>query len=46
MAYSRQEILRQHDHYSAYASKWEYYIRSYLRWGRIQRRKILTRIQS
>jgi len=30
MAYSRQEILRQHDHYSAYASKWEYYIRSYL----------------
>ena len=30
MAYSRQEILRQNDNYSAYASKWEYYIRSYL----------------
>ena len=30
MAYSRQEILRQNDNYSAFASKWEYYIRSYL----------------
>jgi hypothetical protein len=30
MAYSRQEILRQHDHYSQFSSKWEYYIRSFL----------------
>jgi hypothetical protein len=30
MAYSRQEILRQNDNYSAFSSKWEYYIRSYL----------------
>jgi len=30
MAYSRQEILRQHEHYSAYANRWQYYIRSFL----------------
>ena len=30
MAYSRQQILQQHDHYKAYSSKWEYYIRSFL----------------
>ena len=30
MAYSRQEILRQHDHYKTFSSKWEYYIRSFL----------------
>ena len=30
MAYSRQEILRQHDHYKQFSSKWEYYIRSFL----------------
>ncbi len=30
MAYSRQEILKRNDHYTALASKWEYYIRSYL----------------
>jgi hypothetical protein len=30
MAYTRQEILKQHDHYKAFSSKWEYYIRSFL----------------
>ena len=30
MAYTKDEILRQHDHYKAYSSKLEYYIRSFL----------------
>ena len=30
MAYSRQEILKQHDHYKAFADRWQYFIRSYL----------------
>ena len=30
MAYSRQEILNQHDHYKAFADRWQYFIRSYL----------------
>ena len=30
MAYSRQEILRQHDHYAGYKERWGYYIRSFL----------------
>jgi len=30
MAYSRKEILQQHEHYTAYSNKWQYYIRSFL----------------
>jgi len=30
MAYSRQEILKQHDHYSQFSQRWQYFIRSYL----------------
>ena len=30
MAYTRGEILEQHEHYSAYANRWQYYIRSFL----------------
>jgi hypothetical protein len=30
MAYSRQEIIQQHEHYSAFSERWQYFIRSFL----------------
>jgi hypothetical protein len=30
MAYSRQQILNQHEHYSAFSERWQYFIRSFL----------------